>query len=128
MKITELTAVTLGKKIKAKEITVAEAVSAVLEQIEAVEGDVHAYVTLKDKEKVLKKAEEIQAKIDAGIPIEKVILGGMGQKIGRKSFNRNVSASEEEVKCFERIIGKGVDIFYQLVPDDNAVNIKSIIK
>ena len=57
MKITELTAVTLGKKIKAKEITVAEAVSAVLEQIEAVEGDVHAYVTLKDKEKVLKKAE-----------------------------------------------------------------------
>lgn len=55
MKITELTAVTLGKKIKAKEITVAEAVSAVLEQIEAVEGDVHAYVTLKDKEKVLKK-------------------------------------------------------------------------
>ena len=29
MKITELTAVTLGKKIKAKEITVAEAVSAV---------------------------------------------------------------------------------------------------
>ena len=35
MKITELTAVTLGKKIKAKEITVAEAVSAVLEQIEA---------------------------------------------------------------------------------------------
>lgn len=38
MKITELTAVTLGKKIKAKEITVAEAVSAVLEQIEAVEG------------------------------------------------------------------------------------------
>ena len=66
MKITELTAVTLGKKIKAKEITVAEAVSAVLEQIEAVEGDIHAYVTLKDKEKVLKKAEEIQAKIDAG--------------------------------------------------------------
>ena len=60
MKITELTAVTLGKKIKAKEITVAEAVRAVLEQIEAVEGDVHAYVTLKDKEKVLKKAEEIR--------------------------------------------------------------------
>ena len=66
MKITELTAVTLGKKIKAKEITVAEAVSAVLEQIEAVEGGVHAYVTLEEKEKVLKKAEEIQVKIDAG--------------------------------------------------------------
>mgnify|MGYP000089593007 CR=1 FL=1 len=75
-----------------------------------------------------KVPDTIEQLIDAGIPIEKVILGGMGQKIGRKSFNRNVSASEEEVKCFERIIGKGVDIFYQLVPDDNAVNIKSIIK
>ena len=57
MKITELTAVTLGKKIKAKEITVAEAVSAVLEQIEAVEGDVHAYVTRKDKENQGNRAE-----------------------------------------------------------------------
>ena len=58
MKITELTAVTLGKKIKAKEITVAEAVSAVLEQIEAVEGDVHAYVTQKDNNIENKQEEE----------------------------------------------------------------------
>lgn len=39
----------MAKRSNAKEITVAEAVSAVLEQIEAVEGDVHAYVTLKTK-------------------------------------------------------------------------------
>ncbi|MGN0291322.1 MAG: amidase family protein, partial [Lachnospiraceae bacterium] len=65
MSLTSLTAVELGKKIQAKEVTVREAVEAVFAQIEKVEGDVHSYVTL-DKEKALKKAEEVQKKIDAG--------------------------------------------------------------
>ena len=41
----ELTAVELGKKIKDKEITVVEATKAALEQIKAVESDVHGYVS-----------------------------------------------------------------------------------
>lgn len=65
MSLTSLTAVELGKKIQAKEVTVKEAVEAVFAQIEKVEGDVHSYVTL-DKEGALKKAEEVQKKIDAG--------------------------------------------------------------
>ena len=54
------------------------------------------------------------------------ILGGMGAKNGRKTFNRNVSASGEEVECFKRIVEGGVEIFYQLVPNDKAVNIRSL--
>ena len=47
MSILELTAVELGKKIKDKEITVVEATKAALEQIKAVESDVHGYVSKK---------------------------------------------------------------------------------
>ncbi len=65
MSILSLTAVELGKKIKAKEISVVEATEAVLAQIDRVEGDVNSYVTV-DREGALKRAEEIQAKIDAG--------------------------------------------------------------
>lgn len=65
MKISELTAVELGKKIKSKEVTVAEAVEAVFAQIEQTEETLHCYVTL-DKEKALKKAEEVQKLIDSG--------------------------------------------------------------
>lgn len=65
MSILSLTAVELGKKIKDKEVTVKEAVEAVLAQIEACEGEINSYVTV-DKEGALKRAEEIQAKIDAG--------------------------------------------------------------
>ncbi len=65
MSILKLTAVELGKKIKAKEISVVEATKAVLAQIDMVEGDVNSYITV-DREGALKRAEEIQAKIDDG--------------------------------------------------------------
>ena len=65
MDILSLTAVELGKKIKAKEISVVEATRAVLEQAKAVEAEINSYVTL-DEEGALAQAEEVQKKIDAG--------------------------------------------------------------
>ena len=65
MSVLDLTAVELGKKIKAKEITVVDAVKASLEQIKKLEPVVHAYVTV-DEEGALKKAEEVQKLINDG--------------------------------------------------------------
>ena len=65
MDLMQLTAVELGKKIKNKEITVKECVEAALAQIDAVEGQIHSFVTM-DREGALKRAEEVQAKIDSG--------------------------------------------------------------
>lgn len=65
MDLMQLTAVELGKKIKNKEVTVKECVEAALTQVDAVEGQIHSFVTI-DREGALKKAEEIQAKIDSG--------------------------------------------------------------
>ena len=65
MSILDLTAVQLGKKIKAKEVTVLEAVEAVLEQTKKMEPVVNAYVTV-DEEGALKRAKEVQKMIDDG--------------------------------------------------------------
>ncbi len=65
MEILSLTAVELGRKIKEKEISVTEAVRASLERVRAVEGEVHAYVTV-EEEAALKRAEEVQKQIDDG--------------------------------------------------------------
>ena len=65
MDIAKMTAVELGRKIKAREISVREAVEAVFDRIKAVEGEYNCYVTLCE-EQALKKAEEIQKKIDDG--------------------------------------------------------------
>ncbi len=65
MDILDLSAVELAAKIKAGEVTAVEAVEAVLSQIEKSEDALNCYVTL-DKEGALKKAEEVQKKIEAG--------------------------------------------------------------
>lgn len=60
-----LSAVELGRAIKEKRTTAPEAMEAVLSRMEQSEKDYHCYVTI-DREGALKRAREIQAKIDAG--------------------------------------------------------------
>lgn len=65
MDLMGLTAVELGRKIKAKEVTVREAVLAAYDKIDEKEAELNCYVTT-TKEAALAKADEVQAKIDAG--------------------------------------------------------------
>lgn len=65
MSLMSETAVGLGKKIKAKEISVTEAVRASLDAIKAKEEKVNSFVTV-DEEGALKRAKEVQKLIDSG--------------------------------------------------------------
>lgn len=65
MDILEFTALELGKKIKAGEIKVKEAVQAVFERARETEPVINSYVTL-DEDGAYVQAEEIQKKIDSG--------------------------------------------------------------
>ena len=121
MEILDLTAVELAKKIKAKEITVKEAVEAVLNRIEAAEPVVNSYITV-EKERALQKAEEIQKQIDegiltgplAGVPVavkDNLCLEGHLTTCGSKIlYNFKPTYSSEAVLNLEKagavIIGK----------------------
>ena len=65
MSLMSLTAVELGKKIKAGEVTVEEAVQAALDAIEKKEASVNSFVTV-DREKAMARAKEVQKKITDG--------------------------------------------------------------
>ena len=65
MNLMSLTAVELSRKIKEKEVSVTEAVTAALDQTEALDKIYHCYVTV-DREGALKKAEQVQKAIDKG--------------------------------------------------------------
>ncbi|MCI9448035.1 MAG: Asp-tRNA(Asn)/Glu-tRNA(Gln) amidotransferase subunit GatA [Lachnospiraceae bacterium] len=65
MNLLSLTAVELGKKIRAGEVTAQEAVEVSLAAIEEKEPQVHSFVTI-DRENALRRAEEVQKKIEAG--------------------------------------------------------------
>lgn len=66
MSLMSLTAVELGKKIKAGEVTVTDAVKAALEDIKKSEDMINSYVTVLDEEVILARAEEVQQQIDSG--------------------------------------------------------------
>lgn len=65
MSLMSLTAVQLGRKIKAGEVTVLEAVTATLDAIDRKEKEIHSFITI-DREGALQRAEEVQKQIDDG--------------------------------------------------------------
>lgn len=65
MSLMSLTAVELGKKIQAKEVSAVEAVEDALTVIQAKEAEINAFVTV-DEEGARKRAAEVQKQIEAG--------------------------------------------------------------
>ena len=66
MELMDLTAVELGKKIKAGEVSVVEAAKAAMERINKMEPKVNALVTSLEEAAVLNRAEEVQKGIEDG--------------------------------------------------------------
>ncbi len=65
MDLLDLTALELGKKIQAGEVTAPEAAAAALRRIREMEPSIHAYVTV-DEEGAMAQAETVQREIEAG--------------------------------------------------------------
>ena len=121
MSLMSLTAVELGKKIKAGEVTVKEAVTAALDAIEKKEKTVGSFVTV-DREGALKRAEEVQKQIDdgtltgplAGVPVaikDNMCTKGMLTTCSSKIlYNFKPTYTAEAVKNLEEagavILGK----------------------
>lgn len=66
MDLMSLTAVELGEKIKAGEVTAVQAALAALDMIEEKDKELNCYVTVAGREEVIKNAEEVQKKITSG--------------------------------------------------------------
>ena len=121
MDLLKLTALELGRKIQAGEVSVKEAVRAVVEQIRKAEPLIHSYVTV-DEEGAYAQAEEIQKKIDAGelktslagVPVavkdNMCIKGGLTTCSSRILSNFRPTYTAEAVENLKRagavIIGK----------------------
>ena len=121
MDVLKMAATGLAAAIKRKEVTVLEAVEAVLSQIEKTENTYHCYITI-EKERALAQAGEVQEKIDAGeltgplagVPVaikDNLCTEGMLTTCGSKILGNFVPTySAQAVKSLEAagavIIGK----------------------
>ena len=100
-----LTALALGKKIKAKEVSVKEAVTEALEAIEKKEERVHSFITV-DREGALRRAEEVQKQID-----DKTLTGPLA----------GVPAAVKDNLCTRGLLTTcASDILYNFVPNYSA--------
>ncbi|MEL7625462.1 MAG: PTS sugar transporter subunit IIB [Anaerolineaceae bacterium] len=77
---------------------------------------------------LVKTPDVLEYLTENGVPLEKIVLGGIGSKPGRETLIRNVSANEAERESLRRLIGKGVQIVYQMVPVDKEVDISKLVK
>ncbi len=74
-----------------------------------------------------KAPQQMETLINSGVAMKTIILGGMGAKPGRSRFNKNISASPEEVKSIRNMVEGGIEILYQLVPSEVPVNVKKFL-
>lgn len=74
MKIRDLSAIELGRKIRAGEIRCRQAVEAYLDAIEEKNGEINAYITV-NREEALARADEVQAQIDRGELADQPLAG-----------------------------------------------------
>ncbi|MCT6902095.1 MAG: PTS sugar transporter subunit IIB, partial [Lactobacillus sp.] len=65
--------------------------------------------------------------VDHGIDITEVDLGGMGAKDGRSTLYQYISTSPAEDECFERLLNKGVNVYVQIVPQNEKQPIKPLL-
>ena len=66
--------------------------------------------------------------LDGGVATKAVNIGGMGIRGDRQPFLNNISASPAEVDSMRRMKNeKGVDVFYQLVPEQKVIDISNLL-
>lgn len=67
MSLMSLTAVELGKKIQAGEVTAMDAAKEALQQIKEKEDRINSYVTVLEEDQILARAKEVQEQIEKGV-------------------------------------------------------------
>lgn len=108
IEIIEMTALELAEKIKCGQVTVKEAVEKYINQIKNVDGNIHAFLTVTDREILEKRVEEVQQGIAsgkytsklAGVPIavkDNICTKGMKTTCASKMLENFVPSYDAEV-------------------------------
>ena len=61
----------------------------------------------------------------AGLPFDRLIIGGMGARSGRKALYRSISASEEDLAALDELVRMGVTPVFQILASDHPIPYKA---
>lgn len=63
---------------------------------------------------------------DTGVQLESIGVGGMATKGERTKLYRNISADPDERVALKELNDLGVDVFFQVTPDNNKVRFDKV--
>ena len=99
-------------------------------EVTTLEKSVEVVAALPKNEKVILLSKTPEAYVNLvknGITLEKINIGGMGARPGRKTLYRNISASEEEMNQLKELTELGLAVEIQMVAEDTAINVKKYL-
>ena len=76
---------------------------------------------------IVNKVSTINRLLDNGLKVKEVNIGNMGEKEGRKQIKKSVYCTDAEIAEIENIEKKGVEVYAQMVPNDDKKTFRSYL-
>lgn len=76
---------------------------------------------------LVKAPVTINALVEKGIAIDKLVVGGMGAKANRRVLYKNISASDEERATFKKLIDRGIPVVIHIIPDQKETDLSKYL-
>ena len=76
---------------------------------------------------ICESPQDVLKLVEGGVPIKKVNIGNMGEKEGRKQIKKSVYCTPEEIADIEAAEKKGVQVYAQMVPNDEKKTFRSYL-
>lgn len=77
---------------------------------------------------LFKTIAAVQQAVEKGLPIEKLNIGGIAKTKDAKLVIPSVGLKQEDADRLRQLEAKGIEIFFQTVPDTKAVSLKDALK
>lgn len=76
---------------------------------------------------IVNKVSTINRLLENGLKVKEVNIGNMGEKEGRKQIKKSVYCTDAEIAEIENIEKKGVEVYAQMVPNDDKKTFRSYL-
>lgn len=77
---------------------------------------------------LVKYPKTILELMEKGVGIDHANIGGMGADAARKKFYKNISASDEEIEIFKRMIARGCRIEIQIIAEGAKIDVEKLLQ
>lgn len=71
--------------------------------------------------------QDVLLAVNQGVKFEQLNVGGMRYQPGKQQIMKSISLDEKDLACFRQLVEKGIKIYVQMVPTDEAVDIRKYL-